>query len=149
MKRAARLKQERVKSVNIYQEYRVSEEQVDACQRYVDEQANTVFYLIPSATQAGLFYRVAWNLNHARFSCQCKANQNGMGCWHIRAAIVAATQYAEEKRAEAEAALRIAQEQEQAAQAERVQNARPYRPARRAVEKAIKRCEPKGFSLLR
>jgi hypothetical protein len=135
--------------VNIYQEYRVTPEQVDSCTRYVDEATNVVFYLIPSATTVGTFYRAAWNKNFARFSCECKANQSGMNCWHVRAALVAARLYADAKRDEAEAAARIAQEQEQAAMQERVNSARPYRPARRLVEKACKRNEPKGFSLLR
>ncbi len=141
--------QERVTEMTIFQEYRVTPEQVESCQRYIAEVTNQVFYLVPSAHEVGTYYRVNWDLNHGRFGCQCKASANGMNCWHVRAAIVSATQYAEAKRAETEAAARIARETEEAAQAARVQNARPYRPSQKAVAKACKRNAYEGFSLLK
>jgi hypothetical protein len=124
---------------NLYHEYRVAPEQVDACQRYVDESTNTVFYLVPSASEAGLFYKVEWNRNFHRFSCQCKANQNGMSCWHIRAVLVHATQFAEIKRAEAEAqAMRVA-----------YHNDHPTEPTEAEIKAAQERYCPRPFTILK
>jgi hypothetical protein len=131
---------------SIYEQYRVTPEQVDLCQRYIDEATNTVFYLVPSASEAGLYYKVEWNRDFGRFSCQCRANREGMSCWHCRAVVVHATQDANAIRAEAEAAERMREEE---AERERVQNARPYRPSTKAVRRDQERCQSQGFSLLR
>jgi hypothetical protein len=130
----------------IYQQYRVTPGQVDLCQRYVDEAPNSVFYLVPSAHEAGLFYKVEWNRQYSRFSCQCKANREGMSCWHVRACLVHATQYAEAKRGEVEAEARIADEK---AEYERLLLVPPTRPSEKEVRAACKRNESKPFSILR
>jgi hypothetical protein len=125
----------------IYQQYRVTPEQVDACSRWIDEQAKTVLYLVPSSSDPELTYHVTWDKSHNRSACdpRCRANQHGVLCWHIRAAQVHATPYAEAKRAEAEAeAMRIA-----------YANQHPYLWSESAIQAAQERYAPHPFSLER
>jgi len=134
----------------LYQQYRVSPEQVDLCQRYVDESTNSVFYLVPSAHEAGLFYLVTWDRNHGCFGCTCPAmnpptDEHGYflysprSCWHVRAALVHAMQYAELKRGEAEAqAMRVA-----------YHNDHPTEYSEVEIKTAQERYSPRPFCLLK
>ena len=88
----------------------VTPEQIDACTRVIDQAKHEVFYLVQSATDVTVTYQVRFNRQYKRLSCQCKGNQQGYVCWHIRAAYEAAKQYAEVKRAECEAKVRMEQE---------------------------------------
>jgi len=133
-----------MKSIN--EQYRVSDEQLDAAQRFVNCATREVLYIVKSASEVGREYKVTWNKQFGRFQCECKASHNGMCCWHVRSALANEMLYQQAKRDEEEAAKRIAEEK---AEMERLMMVPPTRPSEKAVKAAIKRNRPQGFSLLR
>ncbi len=76
-----------MKSIN--EQYRVTDKQLDAATRFVNCATNEVIYIVKSATDPDKEYKVTWNRDFSRFACdpRCRANQNGMCCWHIRSAL--------------------------------------------------------------
>jgi len=133
-----------MKSIN--EEYRVSDEQLDAAQRFVNCATKQVIYVVKSASDPDTQYIVKWDRNHSRFGCECKASQVGMCCWHVRSSLANEMLYQQAKRDEEAAAIRIAEEK---AEMERLMMVPPTRPSEKAVKAAIKRNRPQGFSLLR
>ena len=73
--------------------YQVTENQLDACSRIVDLNQQQVFYLVQSATTPGVEYKVIFDRKHRVITCDCKAGQEGSGCWHKRAALKAAENF--------------------------------------------------------
>ncbi len=137
---------------HVQESHKVTDSQLDAATRYIECKTNTVFYLVQSATNPDVQYKVVWNRQYRRFACdaRCPANQHGVVCWHIRAAVANEIIYRQNKRDEAEAARRIEIEQaEQAAEYERLLMVPPTRPNRTAVERATRCNQPKPFSILR
>jgi hypothetical protein len=133
-----------MKSIN--EQYRVTDEQIDAATRFVNSATNEVLYIVRSASDPDTSYKVTWNRNFSRFACECKASSIGMSCWHVRSALVNEMMYRQARRDEAEAAIRIA---ETAAEYERLMMVPPTRVSERDVKAAQKRNQPQGFSLLR
>jgi hypothetical protein len=82
--------------------YEVTEAQLDACHRIVNLNTHQVFYQVESATEAGVEYTVIYNPVLKHLTCTCKAGQNGIPCWHKRAALKAAEIYRQERKAEQE-----------------------------------------------
>jgi len=121
-------------------------EQLDAVTIVIDEQTNEQFYLVQSATDVTVTYQVRYNRHYNRWSCQCKGNTAGFVCWHMRAALEVGRQHAEEKRNEALAAQRIAEEK---AEYERLMQVPPTHYSEAEVKAAQKRCQPRPFSILR
>jgi hypothetical protein len=67
----------------------VTEEQINACSRLIDENRNEVYYRVRSAHDDTVEYTVRFVDGH--FTCDCPAGQNGFAncknyCWHVRAA---------------------------------------------------------------
>ena len=114
----------------------VTQEQIDACTRVIDEAKHEVFYLVATATGPNVTYQVHYNTQYSRFTCTCKAGYNGFTCWHLRAAIQHATDYANAKRAEQEAQERERQE-------------RRLRPTSASIARDAQRFAPRAFSLLK
>jgi hypothetical protein len=140
-------KQERVTSMkSINEQYRVTDEQIDAATRFVNSATHEVLYIVKSASEEGKEYKVTYNRNFNRFQCECKASQVGMNCWHVRSALVNEMMYRQAKRDEAEAKARIA---EVAAEHERLMMVKPTRPSEADVKADQKRFAPRPFSLLR
>ena len=135
-----------MKSLN--EQYHLTDEQIDAATRFIALATRSVLYIVKSATQVDLEYKVTWNRNFSRFACdpRCRANQNGMCCWHIRSAFVNELMYRQAKRDEAEAAAREASEK---AEYERLMMVPPTRVSEKDIKAAQKRNQPQGFSLLR
>jgi hypothetical protein len=133
-----------MKSIN--EQYRVTDEQLDAATRFVNCATNEVLYIVKSASEVGKEYKVTWNRHFSRFACECKASQNGMCCWHVRSALANEMIYRQNVRAEAEAAARIAEEK---AEMERLMMVPPTVYNEAEVKAAVKRNQPKPFTLLR
>jgi molecular chaperone GrpE (heat shock protein) len=51
------------------------------------------FYIVESQTEAGKESRVEYNRQYKALSCTCKAGENGVPCWHKRAAMAAEEHY--------------------------------------------------------
>jgi len=124
----------------------LTHEQLSAVTIVRDEQTGEHFYIVQSATDPTVTYQVRYNRHYNRYSCQCKGNQNGYSCWHMRAALEVGREHAENKRAEAEAAKRIAEEK---AEVERLMMVPPTVYSEAEVKAAQKRNAPRPFSLLR
>jgi len=138
---------------NLSQQFRVTGEQIDACQRFIDEATGEVFYIVRSASRPDRQYKVTWNKQYNVVQCDkaCEASSHAQNCWHRRAVMAAETLYRQQKRDEAAARERRLLEEEANRQAEyQALMARPaYRPSRTAVERATRCNQPKPFSLLR
>jgi len=110
-------------------------QQLDAVTRFIDEQTHAVFYLAQSASDPDVTYRVTWNKQFSRFSCNCKASSNGLVCWHLRASI--------------EHARHFEAEQERLATYQRVMTAQPTHYSETEIQHDLARYAPRPFSLLR
>jgi len=134
--------------MSIQEQYRLTDSQLDAATRFIDLAGCQVIYLVQSASDPDVQYKVTWNRDFHRFACdpRCPANRHGIGCWHVRSALANELIYRQNVRAEREAAQRIAEEK---AEMERLMMVKPSRPSEKAVKAAIKRNQPQGFSLLR
>lgn len=69
----------------------VTEDQINACSRIIDENRNEVFYQVTSQTDSSVEYTVRFSLLHG-FTCTCPAGEAGFVnchnyCWHVRAAV--------------------------------------------------------------
>jgi hypothetical protein len=101
-------------SEEIYTYYRVTSSQLDMAHRIVNDRTHQVYYQVESAQNTGDEYVVIFDRVHHCLTCTCKAGQNGIPCWHKRAALAHAAEYRLFQRAveaveEAEAILEQAQ----------------------------------------
>jgi hypothetical protein len=91
-------------------QFKVTESQMSMAHRVVDMAARRVFFVVESQTTPGVEYQVTYNRQLHALLCLpfnggpvCGASQNGIGCWHKRAACAVAAEYkAEEERNMAE-----------------------------------------------
>lgn len=81
----------------------VTEAQINACTRVIDEATNTVFYQVDSSQNDGTFYTVRKMADKPFLTCSCPAGQAGQMCWHRRAALAHAKEYKALKAAEQQA----------------------------------------------
>ncbi len=125
--------------------YGITPEQLDACTRVIDEKTGEVFYIVQSASDPTVSYQVRYSKQFNRLSCQCKGNQKGRTCWHLRAALMHSREYAELKKAED--AARKRQEEEETLK--RVMNAKPAHYTEEEIQRDLKRYAPHPFSILR
>jgi hypothetical protein len=132
--------------MSIQEQYRLTDQQLDAATRFVNSATREVLYIVKSATDPDKAYKVTWNKHFSRFQCECKASHAGMCCWHVRSALANEMIYRQNVRAEAEAQVRINEEK---AELERLMMVKPTRPSRSAVERATRANQSKPFSLLR
>jgi hypothetical protein len=90
--------------ITLTNEKSVTPEQIGACHKCYDCTTRANFYLVENSKgetdENGdiIEYKVQYSKEHG-FTCDCKAGQNGLLCWHIRASIACAR---EEKAALAE-----------------------------------------------
>jgi len=78
--------------ITVTTQYNVTLEQIDKATRIIDMKTNTVFYQVESQTDPTQDpYRVEWNERFHKLTCSCAAGQQGIPCWHIRAALAAET----------------------------------------------------------
>lgn len=96
--------------------YNVTEEQIDACHRVIDNNTHTVFYQVESQSNPGTYYKVLYNREHRVLQCTnfeggpiCPASAKGLPCWHKRAAVAAEEEYKSLKAAEHHAQVRQAE----------------------------------------
>jgi hypothetical protein len=94
-----------IELAEILNKYRVSQEQVAACTRHVDEQAHQVFYTVTNSrllvNEQGepLQYKVVFDRNFGKVRCLpfngswCPAAAEGSTCWHLRSALAHAAEY--------------------------------------------------------
>jgi hypothetical protein len=88
--------------------YHVTQEQIDACQRWEDCGLNRIFYTVESQSQPGVYYKVVWNTQFHVLQClphtgkHCEASLKGIPCWHKRAALAAEQLFKAELRREQE-----------------------------------------------
>jgi SWIM zinc finger len=68
-------------------QYNITIEQLDRATKIID--GNTVFYQIDSQTNPGTSYNVRFNHQFGCLTCTCLAGQQGIPCWHKRAALAA------------------------------------------------------------
>jgi hypothetical protein len=69
--------------------YNVTSEQLNACFRVIDETTGEVLYRVQSAhTDEEYTVRFVPDIQgRGHITCTCRAGQNGIACWHIRAAV--------------------------------------------------------------
>ena len=79
--------------ITITTHYNVTLEQIDKATRIIDMKTNTVFYQVESQTEACQVYSVRYNKDFGCLTCTCKAGQQGIPCWHKRAALAAEQLY--------------------------------------------------------
>jgi hypothetical protein len=58
---------------------------------------NEHYYIVESQSEAGVEYQVRYNRQYKALSCTCKAGENGVPCWHKRAALAAEEHYKTER----------------------------------------------------
>jgi hypothetical protein len=81
--------------------YNIAPEQFDKAMRIIDCNRNKVFYQVESQSDPTIEpYHVEWNDQFHCFSCNCKAGQEGIPCWHKRAALAAEEHYKQQVRRE-------------------------------------------------
>jgi len=77
--------------------HRVTADQVSKCEKIEQTSPiHQIFYVVASASQAGVEYKVSYNAERGGLQCQswndgpvCLASASGSGCWHRRAAVAA------------------------------------------------------------
>ncbi len=85
-------------TTNFTTTYHVTEAQIAAAHRFINEQTHQVIFKVESQTTVGVEYTVFYNRVRKSLDCTCKAAGNGIGCWHRRAALAAAAEYRQEIR---------------------------------------------------
>lgn len=146
----------------IKQEYRVSDAQLDACERW--ERSNgTAFYTVQSATIELTYYRVEWDAEHHCVRClphsgeRCKGADAGYTCWHMRAALASERLFkyeqAQAARREAEAIEAEPEHREEQAcfdlEAARLSLEAAKREASATKRDGARAYSPRPFSLLK
>jgi len=150
----------------------VTEEQLDACTRVIDEAKGEVFYLVASATDPDVTYQVRYNKQYKVLSCTCKAAGSGNTCWHRRAVVEHNRQFKAAKKAEAQAQARQLRLEELGLTRDEAREALSHtltvdgqpaddetlvrvfgpctrRPAESEIEHMAVRYQPQSFSILR
>ncbi len=88
-------------TVTITAQYNVTLEQLDKADRVIDLRRNKVFYQVESQTDPTQDpYHVEFNDQFHVLTCNCLAGQQGIPCWHKRAALAAEKLYKAEVRRE-------------------------------------------------
>ena len=77
--------------------YHVTETQMSMAHRILDLNAGQVFFQVESQSEAGTEYTVRYNRTLKVLQCTCKAAQEGIGCWHKRAALAVTAEYKQEQ----------------------------------------------------
>lgn len=72
-------------TATIYETYNVTFEQVQACERLINESTRRSYYVVASSQNDGTEYTVYFDTTHKVLICTCAASQNGRSCWHKRA----------------------------------------------------------------
>ncbi len=70
-------------------QYNITIEQLDRATKIIDCNTNTVYYQVDSQTNPGTAYNVRFNRQFGCLTCTCPAGQQGIPCWHKRAALAA------------------------------------------------------------
>ena len=70
-------------------QYNITIEQLDRATKIIDCNTNTVYYQVDSQTNPGTSYNVRFNRQFGCLTCTCEAGQQGIPCWHKRAALAA------------------------------------------------------------
>jgi hypothetical protein len=84
--------------------YNITPKQFDKAMRIIDCNRNKVFYQVESQSDPTIEpYHVEWNEQFHCLSCNCKAGQEGIPCWHKRAALAAEEHYNQQVRRERQA----------------------------------------------
>src|SRR6266702_6871073 len=97
----------------------VTQAQLDACLRCIDELTGEVFYRVNSATHVDVTYTVRSHKEFHVLSCTCPSMNPAVDeygffkyaprvCWHCKASVAHSRQYSALKQAEREAATRLA-----------------------------------------
>ena len=76
--------------------YRLSRAEIEACS-FIKNADGAYFFTVQSRTQAGIIYKVIYNTAMKRLQCcsfdggpTCPASEEGINCWHKRAAMARA-----------------------------------------------------------
>jgi hypothetical protein len=59
-----------------------------AIYKVTSKATNETCYMVPSDSQANVYYKACWNESESRWTCTCKAGENGRACKHTAAAQV-------------------------------------------------------------
>lgn len=79
---------------SIAAKYHITLEQFSKAMRIIDCNRNKVFYQVESQTYPTIdAYHVEFNDQFHCLTCTCKAGQQGIPCWHKRAALAAEEHY--------------------------------------------------------
>ncbi len=75
--------------ITLTTQYNITIEQLDRATKIIDCNTNTVYYQVDSQTNPGTAYNVRFNCQFGCLTCTCPAGQQGIPCWHKRAALAA------------------------------------------------------------
>src|SRR5947207_16019088 len=81
----------------ICSKHRISQEQFDKATYCITNGQG--YYVVESQSEAGKEYHVKYNHQFGKLTCTCKAGQNGVPCWHERAALANQEHYKAEQQA--------------------------------------------------
>ncbi len=73
------------------EKYHLTPEQFDKATHC--ESNGVHFYIVESQTTPGTEYHVKFNRQYGKLTCTCKAGQQAISCWHMRAALAAEEHY--------------------------------------------------------
>ena len=86
---------------SIAAKYNITPEQFSKAMRIIDCNRNKVFYQVESQSDPTIDpYHVEFNDQFHCLTCTCKAGQQGIPCWHKRAALAAEEHYKQAQRRE-------------------------------------------------
>lgn len=80
-------------TATIYTTYNVTFEQVQACERLINDTTRRSYYVVASSKNDGTEYTVYFDTAHKMLVCVCPAGQRGIGCWHKRAVMAHNAEY--------------------------------------------------------
>lgn len=75
--------------ITLTTQYNITIEQLDRATKIIDCNTSTVYYQVDSQTNPGTAYNVRFNRQFGCLTCTCPAGQQGIPCWHKRAALAA------------------------------------------------------------
>ena len=91
---------------DILKKHNVTDEQVSMAHRIVNLNTHQVFYQVESQSEVGVEYTVYYHQVLKHLVCDCKAGQNGIPCWHKRAALAHSDEIRRERREQQERDMR-------------------------------------------